>query len=593
MMPKTSQFTLRILFLLLSLKLFFIPLSIFSQTLTAEKLIDGFMVSDVYQTKIFSDLSRDLVSNFNEKRFNLRVKEIRKYLSNHDENRLKARLFIYERFAYQKMAKSDTLNTPANYLKIINLVTPLGDEQLLSELYCKYAAICDSDKKLYYLLKCIEIRERIGLNYFTDISSNYYSASEQLYKITDYKSSASYATRGISLYTHKERQDFLFHYILATDIAGASYLKINQPDSAIYYYTHIANLINDRLAHPNKYKSPMNSETLQIWRGVVNGGIGKAYLLKKKYDEGYTLLTKNLKSSTNFKQWNDVADVLNSLAKIDQKRHNISLALSRYRQAYHYSVQSSNLPTLITAAEGVSSCFAKQEKYDSAYIYHKKYMHWKELVDNNLNQSRLAITKAQLDFEKMQKNLQQSQTNLLNLKRIRNAILIGIVLLTAIALLLYNRKRLRMSLQNEQLKKARHKSETERIFAQKQIDQFINNIAEKNKLIKQLQNKMVDTDNLEVNAALSDFVILTEEDWQQFKVNFETINPNYLKRLKQKMPQITQGEQRIILLAKLGFNTKKMANATGVSPETIRSVSSRLRKKFNLNADLQTIANEI
>ena len=59
------------------------------------------------------------------------------------------------------------------------------------------------------------------------------------------------------------------------------------------------------------------------------------------------------------------------------------------------------------------------------------------------------------------------------------------------------------------------------------------------------------------------------------------------------MPQITQGEQRIILLAKLGLNTKEMANATGVSPETIRSVSSRMRKKFNLNIDLHTIANEI
>ncbi|MES2418162.1 MAG: hypothetical protein V4541_08225 [Bacteroidota bacterium] len=59
------------------------------------------------------------------------------------------------------------------------------------------------------------------------------------------------------------------------------------------------------------------------------------------------------------------------------------------------------------------------------------------------------------------------------------------------------------------------------------------------------------------------------------------------------MPQITQGKQRINLLAKLGLNTKEMANATGVSPETIRSVSSRLRKKLNVNTDLYTIVNEV
>ena len=59
------------------------------------------------------------------------------------------------------------------------------------------------------------------------------------------------------------------------------------------------------------------------------------------------------------------------------------------------------------------------------------------------------------------------------------------------------------------------------------------------------------------------------------------------------MPQITLGEQRIILLAKLGFSSKEMANATGVSRETIRSASSRMRKKFNLGADLHAVANEI
>jgi DNA-binding NarL/FixJ family response regulator len=52
------------------------------------------------------------------------------------------------------------------------------------------------------------------------------------------------------------------------------------------------------------------------------------------------------------------------------------------------------------------------------------------------------------------------------------------------------------------------------------------------------------------------------------------------------MSQIIQGEQQIILLAKLGLNNKKMANATCVSPETIRSVSSTLRKKFSLDAHL-------
>lgn len=593
MTPRLSLSLRKFFFSHLCVILLFTPFIGFSQKQSAEKLIEEFKVSDVNQTQKYGDLVGDLLNNFNESRFNIQVKEVQHYLSKHSDTRLYARLFMYERHAYQKMGKPDTLNNPAHYLKIIKLVSPLADEQLLSELYGKYALMCEPNKKLYYLLKCIEIREHIGLNYFSDISSNYYWASELLYSITDYKSSASYAARGLRLYTDKERRDLLFQYILMADLAGASYLRINQPDSAIYYYSHIGNLIKDRIANPNNYKSPMTAETLQIWQGVVKGGTAKAHMLQERYDIAYNLLLQNLQSSIRFKQWDDVAGIQNSLAKIDESQGHISSALSRYLQAYQLASKSTKLSVLVTAAVGASSSFALQHQYDSAYIYHKRYLQWKEIVDKNINQSRLDIVKAQVDFEQMQKVLVQSQNNLINQKRIRNSILVAIVFLTAIALLLYNRKSLRMSLQNEKLEKEKQKSETERKYAQQQINSIVQNIAEKNKLIKQLQNQLTVTDQSQINTALNNFIILTEEDWQKFKINFETVNPSFLHRIKQKMPQITQGEQRIILLAKLGLNTKEMANATGVSPETIRSVSSRMRKKYGLNADLHSIANEI
>ena len=573
--------------------IFLYPTNAFSQTIDAQKLIEGLNTSDVSQSKKFGELCTDLLLNFNERTFNLQVKGTQKYLHKNDDVRIRIRMFMYERFAYPKMNRPDTLNTAANYFKMIKLAGPLKDEQLLSELYSKYAGFCAPSEKLYYLLKCIGIREHIGLNHFSDITSNYYWASELLYGITDYRSSATYATRCVALYKEEEKRDFLFHYILAVDLAGASYLKINKADSALYYYKHIDKLIDDRMANPSKYKSPMTPQMLQIWRGVVKGGMAKAYILQKRYDIAYSLLLQNLRSSTDFKQWDDVAGVQNSLATIDGLQQRSALALSRYLQAYHLALKSSKLAILVASAEGLSSTFASRQQYDSAYVYHKKYLQWKNKIDQNVNQSRLNIVKTQVDFEKMQKELLQSQNNLTNQKRIRNSILIAIVFLTAIALLLYNRKRLRMSLQHEKLEKEKQKTEAEIVYAQQQIDFFIQNIAEKNNLVNHLQSQLAIADNAEITMALNHFTILTEEDWQKFKLSFETINPSFLYRLKQKMPHITQGEQRVMVLAKLGFSTKEMANATGVSSETIRSVISRMRKKFNLNADIRTIANEI
>jgi hypothetical protein len=574
--------------------LFFAISPAFSQMLPPKKLITEFKRDDVQQTLIFGDVCGAMLNSFNEDAFDVQAKTVQKYLQKNDDDRVRIRMFMYERCSYLKRKEPDPFNTAEHYLEMIKLAIPLQDEQLLSELYNKYASVCTTpSKKMYYLLKCIEMRERIGIKYFSDISGNYYDASYLLYNVTDYKSSASYAARSLSLYTDIAVRDYLFQYILVADMAAASYVKINKPDSAIYYYKHIGNLIEDRIANPAKYKSPMNSATLAIWQGIVKGGIGKGYLLQKQYDEAYNLLLENLKSSTLYQQWNDVAEVQNELAKIDRIRNRIPLAISRYVQAYRLSQKGEKLAILVDATEGASITYAIQKQYDSAYTYHKRYLHSKEIINDNISRNRLEVVKAQLGLENLQQVLLQSQNNLTTQKYIRNSILIAILCLTIIALLLYNRKHLRMSLYNEKLEREKQQSDAQIINAQQQIDFFMQNIAEKNELIKHLQTKLVAANTAEVNNALSHFTILTEEDWQKFKTSFETINPGFSYRLKQKMPQITRGEQRIVFLAKLGLNTKEMANATGVSSETIRSVSCRMRKKFNLDADLHVIADQI
>lgn len=550
----------------------------------------------VYQSLKFGYLCSDLVLNFDENRFNTRIQEVHRYLSKHPDIRLQVRLFMYERLAFttMKVHGPDLLNTAAHYLDMMKRADVLKDEQLLSELYGKYAELCEPTENLYYLLKCIQIREHIGLHYFTDISAQYRQVSTLLYAIADYENSAVYAAKGLTLYKENDKQDYRFLYILTADLAGASYLKINKPDSALYYYRQVGDLIEDCMANPEKYKSSdMNLQMLEIWKGVVKGGIAKAYILQKKYDAAYSLLAQNLASSARYQQWDDMAGALNALAKIDALRQHMPLALSRYRQAYGLALKNTTLSLLITSSGGLAAAFAVQRRYDSAYVYHQRYLQWKTRLDDKVNNSRLDMIKAQVDFEKMQKELLLSQNNVIDQKRIRNFILMAIAFLTVIALLLYNRKQLRMGLQYEKLEKEKQRSVMEMGFAQQQINSLAERVAEKNKLIKQIQSQVLMAGNAEISTALHNMTIITDKDWQKFKSSFEIINPGFLDRLKQKMPGITLGEQRIIVLAKIGFNTKEMAAATGVSSETIRSVSSRMRKKFGFDVNIHDIANDV
>lgn len=588
-MTPSSKYLFRFLFAAASQ----IPSTTFSQTISTAKLIEALQADDVYQTEKYGVVCTDLSVNFNENTFTAKQKEIHEYLIRKPDLRLHIRSFMYNRIGHDKIDKPDTLETAENYFELIKMASSLGDEQLLSELYRDYAAATKGSDKLYYLVKCLEIQDRIGAKYFRDISSTYYRVCELLYIVSDYNGSARYGAKGTALWSEKDKVDFLHLYILAADLTGASYLKINKPDSALLYYKQISSLVKQRIANPGNYRLAMAPDVLRIWEGIAKGGIGKAYLLQGNYDIAYSLLQQNLNSSTESGQWDDVANTLTSLAKIDEVRRNTSLALSKYLKAYSIALRSSKLAVLMTSAKGASNAFASLHQYDSAYVYHTQYLSWKDTLEKNTNRSRLDIVKAQVTFEQMEKVLQESQNDLVNQKRIRNAILCAILFLTVIALLIYNRKRLKLRLQTEMLEKEKQKADSEIILAQQQINHFTNNIAEKNNLITQLQTQLTDNSNTEINMALSQFVILTEADWQVFKINFEKINPGFIKRLKLKMPNITQAEQRIIMLANLGLNTKEMANASGVSSETIRSIVSRMRKKFNLETDIHTIAKEV
>ena len=63
---------------------------------------------------------------------------------------------------------------------------------------------------------------------------------------------------------------------------------------------------------------------------------------------------------------------------------------------------------------------------------------------------------------------------------------------------------------------------------------------------------------------------------------FEKVHSGYLYRVKEKIPGLTPAETRLMALVKLQLSTKEMAAVLGISPNSVRSTWSRLRKKLNL-----------
>ncbi|HMR18126.1 MAG TPA: hypothetical protein PKA53_02400, partial [Sphingobacterium sp.] len=121
-------------------------------------------------------------------------------------------------------------------------------------------------------------------------------------------------------------------------------------------------------------------------------------------------------------------------------------------------------------------------------------------------------------------------------------------------------------------------------IARLNLNSFAENIQEKNRLIENLEERLGRNHLMDnsVLVQLQQSIILTEEDWQDFKILFEQVHSGFLYRLKEKHPIISPAETRYLSLAKLHFSTKEMAAALGVSNQSIRTNWYRIRKKLDL-----------
>lgn len=77
--------------------------------------------------------------------------------------------------------------------------------------------------------------------------------------------------------------------------------------------------------------------------------------------------------------------------------------------------------------------------------------------------------------------------------------------------------------------------------------------------------------------------MLTDVDWLNFRVHFEKKFPNYISRLQEQYNGITISEIRLLLLIKIGLESKVIAEISGISLESVYRNRTRLRNRLGLD----------
>jgi tetratricopeptide (TPR) repeat protein len=261
------------------------------------------------------------------------------------------------------------------------------------------------------------------------------------------------------------------------------------------------------------------------------------------------------------------------------------------------------------AFKSLSDINAGMHNYEAAYRENKEYSNAVDSLSSNESANKISTLAMNYAFKKREDSAQaeQDKQNIIKTAESKQKSLVteGAVVISILTILLamvvLNRQQLKRKKDAVIFEKEKQRIENELASAKTILDEYIQNMEEKNKLLEEFKTdvegfkNIYDKERIEKLEYLNKATILTDEDWNKFKQLFEQVHKDFFKRLKEKLPDLTQSEIRLVSLTKLEIGTKQMAGILGVSFDTIKVSRHRLRKKLGLSEEntLENIANSI
>jgi tetratricopeptide (TPR) repeat protein len=356
---------------------------------------------------------------------------------------------------------------------------------------------------------------------------------------------------------------------------GLCYRETGKYDSAAFYF--------------RKAFQQATAARIPVWQGIINGNLGITAYYQGLYDVAIPLLQQDIALS---EQANSTFDNrIKSMSILGE----IFQSLGRTSEA-HQLLESANTLLrergLVNRLDLICELYPrlarlKEEEGDpsAANILLNVSARARDSFHRETNALVLAGAQAQTEAER-----HAAETSLLQQKQhlaefTRNALIVGIVLLAAIAMLFFSKQSLRYRFREEQAKR-------ELEAATLQLDLFTHTIQEKNELIERIsaarqtegvgQSEFSDEENL---STLRHFTILTEKQWDDFQLLFDKVHRGYLYRLRTKLPGLSPADTRFVALTLLRLSNKEIAAVLGIGLGSVRVTRSRLRRKLALAED--------
>ncbi len=424
------------------------------------------------------------------------------------------------------------------------------------------------------LLSADDIFKKAGYTNVPMIGKYLHDFALDFFFFQEYEKAIAYMKESIKLPKYNDNLDIQRYNTL-----GSAYLKLHQPDTAYLYF-------NTAYEKAKEYDDG-------VWIGIIASNIGETLYEKGDYPNA-------------LKHFLDVARI-NDENNYFSSQHNTALNLSKTYLKLGDTQKASEYLSLARKLfpKPQSEVFGNQQEmeknkqnyynisrqyyyalgdYKTAFLYADSLDTMEKALDSKYNNLLVEKGADQLKLlhSKMEVQIHEKE------QRIKNIIIISLIVFSALGAgisFFISKYRKKLHAQKQLLLSTRLEIAEQNLqLSTLKLDSFKKGIQEKGQLIEDMQRQLASlvNGNNDVLFQLQQFTILTEEDWQNFKLLFEQVHSGFLSQLKSKHPQLSQAEIRFISLAKLNFSRKEMAAALGVSSQSIHTTWYRIRKKLDL-----------
>lgn len=497
-------------------------------------------------------------------------------------NCLKSFVLLYKQDKKIGESFSDEVVNEVSQLmeKAMHLTYELNDdylEAMVSGYYGSFMyALNKTELSVMYMMNSAELYDKIHLT--PPYAYDYISLSGMLWYIREYRNSIKFSLKTIGFLSTADYKDDAYkdvYTISCYNTIALSYQKMEMLDSAFVYY-------QKGLDIAKRIHSP-------IWEGIISGNIGQIYYAKKDYKTALPLFELDYVNSNTEGEFDNAANSLQWAARTNLKLDHKKLALKQLREAFSLLQKIPKANYLSNIYNTASEIFEAFGNKDSVIHYSSLYTKLNDSLEKTIYQSSISISKLRLNEEKNRYDMIELQREKQQQVRQRNFIIGGILLVSIFILLYMSRRGQLLNHQKELALKEKQLMEHDMISAKEQLNMFTKNIVEKTYIIetleKQLNHKIGTEEEQKLMTELSQQTILTDDDWDHFKVLFEKVFPMFFQRLKSNVMDVTIAEQRMAALTRLQLSTKQMASMLGISVDSVHKTKQRLRRRFNLTAD--------